>query len=72
MYGINNRAMEYPEAITIPSCHQIWAKKLYDGTIASVFVNYDILPTNITCDETCFSTMGLTGKVSILNIKTAS
>ena len=48
----------------IHACQQIWGKKLSDGTVATVFVNFDSVPVNLTCGPSCFTQLGLPASVS--------
>ena len=48
------------EDADVPTCQQIWARPLSNGSYAVVFLNYDvILPAQIPCGVDCFGALGM-------------
>eukprot|EP01130_Rhizamoeba_saxonica_P012061 TRINITY_DN5046_c0_g1_i2.p1 TRINITY_DN5046_c0_g1~~TRINITY_DN5046_c0_g1_i2.p1 ORF type:complete len:351 (-),score=81.53 TRINITY_DN5046_c0_g1_i2:44-1096(-) len=50
------------------STTNIWARKLYDGSVAVIFLNNHDEPAQIECNTECFKKMGFDG-TEILNIR---
>lgn len=50
-----------PRAST-PSCQQVWARELSDGSYGVVFVNWQGPATSVTCDNACLAQIGLDGE----------
>jgi hypothetical protein len=52
----------------VPSCQQVWSKRLNDGSFALAMVNYAPEDTVITCDERCLTSMGFADAVVVRDV----
>jgi len=53
---------------TVPSCQQVWAKKLSTGGVAVNMINFSSNKTTVTCDASCIAATGLSGSVHVRDV----
>jgi hypothetical protein len=49
----------------VPACQQIWSKKLADGGVAVLFVNFDVNAATVKCHTSCMQAIGF-AKVTVV------